>query len=160
MDIAAILVSQYQASLAMLSQAIEACPDALWNAPEDKNKFWQTAYHALYFTHVYAAESETAAIPWDKHREGYEDHTTADREPYDKETVLEYLGFCRRQVAERVPQLKLDEMEGVDEPEMTLLELQIYSIRHIMQHTGELLERLSARTDVEDIDWVGWMHNS
>jgi hypothetical protein len=37
---------------------------------------------------------------------------------------------------------------------MLTLELQIYSIRHIMQHAGELMERLGARTDVE-IDWVG-----
>ena len=159
MDIAAILVSQYEASLAMLRQAIEACPASLWDAPEDKNRFWQTAYHALYFAHVYAAESETAAVPWPGHREGYEDHTTADREPYDKETVLEYLDFCRQQVATRVPQLKLDDMEGVPDPEMRLLELQIYSIRHIMQHTGELMERLGARTDVGELRWVGWVHS-
>jgi hypothetical protein len=37
---------------------------------------------------------------------------------------------------------------------MTTLELQIYSIRHIMQHTGELMERLGTRIGAE-IDWVG-----
>ncbi len=158
MDIAAMLVSQYQASLEMLRQAVIACPESVWNAPEDKNKFWQTAYHALFFVHVYAAESETAFTPWPRHREGYEDYTPAEREPFDKDTLLEYLDFCRRHVAERVPQLKLDDMEGVPDPVMTLLELQIYSIRHTMQHVGELLERLGARTDGKEIDWVGWVH--
>ncbi|MBP6786415.1 MAG: hypothetical protein KA170_02415 [Candidatus Promineofilum sp.] len=159
MDIAAILVSQYLASLEMLRRAIVACPDSLWNAPEDKNKFWHTAYHALYFIHVYASESERTVTPWAKHREGYDEYTPADREPYDKATVLEFLDFCRIWVAEKVPQLKLDDMEGLPDPEMRLLELQIYSIRHIMQHVGELLERLGARTDGEEIDWVGWVHN-
>jgi hypothetical protein len=40
---------------------------------------------------------------------------------------------------------------------MTTLELQIYSIRHLMQHTGELMDRLGRRTGAE-IDWVGWKH--
>jgi hypothetical protein len=39
-----------------------------------------------------------------------------------------------------------------------MLELQIYTIRHIMQHTGELLERLSARSDAQ-IDWVGRVYD-
>ncbi len=33
-------------------------------------------------------------------------------------------------------------------------ELQIYSMRHIMQHAGELMERLAAHTDAQ-IAWVG-----
>ena len=45
---------------------------------------------------------------------------------------------------------------GLDE-EYTGFELQIYSIRHIMQHVGELAERLGTRTGVE-IDWVGSHH--
>jgi hypothetical protein len=34
------------------------------------------------------------------------------------------------------------------------LELQFYTIRHIQQHTGELMERLGSRADLE-INWVG-----
>jgi hypothetical protein len=117
MDLAAILVSQYQASLKMLKQAIDACPDSLWNASGDRNKFWQVAYHAIYFVH-------------------------------------EYLAFCQTHVAERVPRLKLDTPEGHGR-DMTTMELQIYSIRHLMQHTGELMERLAAHTDAR-IDWVGY----
>ena len=74
-----------------------------------------------------------------------------DAEPYDKQTILEYLEFCRRHVAERVPVVNLG--WGADE-EYTGLELQIYSIRHLMQHCGELMERLGSRTGAE-IHWVG-----
>jgi hypothetical protein len=154
MDTAAVLVSQYLASLEMLKQAIVLCPQSLWNAPGDKNKFWQVAYHALYFTHEYLADSYETFTPWLKHREVYDFDDSQTFEPYDKDTILEYLAFCQQQVTERVPQLKLEEMEGHGD-EMTVLELQIYSIRHIMQHTGELMQRLG--TLEEEVNWVGWM---
>jgi hypothetical protein len=102
----------------MLKQTINVCPESVWNAEGDQNKFWQVAYHALYFTH-------------------------------------EYLAFCQQHVVERVPQLKLEELEGHHgDRSLIMLELQIYSIRHLMQHTGELMERLGSRTYAE-IDWVG-----
>src|SRR5512136_320922 len=106
MDIPAILISQYLASLEMLKQTITKCPESIWNAASDKNKFWQAAYHALFFTHLYLADSEEAFTPWIKHREQYEDFPAPQNgEPYDKDTVLEYLTFCQQEVAERVPRL-------------------------------------------------------
>ena len=155
MDITAILVSQYLASLEMLKQTITLCPESLWNAPGDRNKFWQAAYHALFFTHLYVADSEESFTPWIKHRDGYEDFVTHFREPYDKATLLEYLAFCQQEVAHRVPQLNME--EGFSGRPYPKLELQIYSIRHIMQHTGELMERLGSRVNAH-IDWVGSKH--
>ena len=157
MDLATILISQYLASLEMLKQTITQCPESIWNAASDKNKFWQVAYHALYFTHEYLADSYETFTPWVKHREVYDFDESQIFEPYDKDTILEYLAFCQQQVAERIPRLKLEEPEGHGSRSMLTLELQIYSIRHIMQHTGELMERLAARTDAQ-IDWVGRKH--
>jgi len=157
MDTQAILISQYLASLEMLKQTITQCPESIWNVASDKNKFWQVAYHALYFTHEYLADSYETFTPWVKHREVYDFDEAQIFEPYDKDTILEYLAFCQQQVAERIPRLKLEEPEGHGSRSMLTLELQIYSIRHIMQHTGELMERLAARTDAQ-IDWVGRKH--
>ena len=153
MDLAAILVSQYRASLEMLKQTINECPGPVWNAASDKNKFWQVAYHAIYFVHEYLADSYETFTPWVKHREVYDFDESQVFEPYDKDTILEYLAFCQQHVADRVPELNLEEPEGHGRS-MTTLELQIYSIRHLMQHTGELMERLGARTGAE-INWVG-----
>jgi hypothetical protein len=157
MDTAAILISQYLASLEMLKQTICECPESLWNAEGDKNKFWQVAYHALYFTHEYLADSYESFTPWVKHREVYDFDESQVFEPYDKDTILEYLAFCQQHIAERVPHLKLAEPEGHGGRSLLTLELQIYSIRHIMQHTGELMERLGTQTGAE-IDWVGSKH--
>jgi hypothetical protein len=74
--------------------------------------------------------------------------------PYDKATVLEFVSFCQQQVAQRVPQLDLEAASGFYWLPFTGLELQIYTIRHLQQHTGELTERLGTRAGVE-VDWVG-----
>jgi hypothetical protein len=157
MNLAAILISQYHASLEMLKQTITLCPETIWNAAGDTNKFWQVAYHALYFTHVYLEDSEETYTPWVEYREVYDFDETQTFEPYDKATVLEYLAFCQQRVAERVPLLILEAATGHAGKSFTTMELQIYSIRHLMQHTGELMERLGTRTDAQ-IDWVGSKH--
>jgi hypothetical protein len=158
MDLAPILMSQYMASLEMLKQTITQCPELIWNTASDKNRFWQVAYHALFFTHLYLGESEEAFAPWSKHRDGYGDFPAPENgEPYDKDAILEYLAFCQQEVRERVPQLHMEAMAAFHRRSRSTLELQIYSIRHIMQHTGELMERLGTRADVQ-IDWVGSKH--
>lgn len=156
MDIVSILISQYLASLEMLRQTIVACPEDMWNAPDDRNKFWQTAFHALYFTHEYLWENTPGDfVFWEKHRPGIEDFDPSHEvAPYDKEAILEYLAFYQREVVDKVPKMDLAAMEKSGDRSYTMLELQIYTIRHIMQHTGELLERLSGRT-AKEIDWVG-----
>ncbi len=158
MDLPAILSSQYLASLTMLKEAIIACPDSLWNAPEDRNKFWHVVYHTLFFTHLYAADSAESFVPWRQHHDGHEEFDgPPDDAPYDKATLLEYLAFCQRHLPERLPQLDLWAREGHEDRTLITLERQINSIRHLMQHVGELLERLGSRTGAE-IEWVASEH--
>jgi hypothetical protein len=149
MNYAEIIGSQYQACLEMLKQCIGKCPESMWDSAEDRSKFWHVAYHALFYTHLYLQDSEHDFQPWSRHRPEYQfigqlpwpPHAPPDNgEPYDKDSILDYLGFCQQEVGARVPQLNL-------------LELQFYNIRHLQQHTGELMERLGARADVR-IDWV------
>jgi hypothetical protein len=66
---------------------------------------------------------------------------------------LDYLAFCQQEVERRVPQLNLESESGFDWLPFGKLELQLYNIRHLQQHTGELMERLGARADIR-IDWV------
>ena len=63
-----ILKSQYHAALAMLLETIERSPDDVWYNDEQKNSFWQIAYHALFFTHVYLQPKEAAFRPWEHHQ--------------------------------------------------------------------------------------------
>jgi hypothetical protein len=166
MNTKAVITSQYLATLNMLKQAIDKCPAALWNSPQDKNKFWHLAYHALFYTHLYLQSTEKEFVPWPKHRDEYEfmgplpwpPHKKPNiGDPYQKEEVLEFLEFCRQQVAERVDALNLDGASGFEWLPFGKLELQFYNIRHLQQHTGELCERLGQANI--DVDWVGLAHN-
>ena len=142
----------------MLKEAIIACPDSLWNAPEDHNKFWHVVYHTLYFTHLYVADSTESFVPWRHDRARYEEFDgPPDDAPYDKATLLEYVAFCQRHLPERLPLLDLWAREGHEDRTLLTLERQINSIRHLMQHVGELLERLGSRTGAE-IEWVASEH--
>ena len=164
MDPKPVIISQYHAALAMLEQAILKCPDTLWDEPHDKNRFWHIAYHALFYTHLYLQVSEETFTAWSKHRENYQflgvlPWPPHDRpqigEAYNKEEVLEYLEVCRTEVKEKVAVIDSEAgTSGFYWLPFGKLELQFYNIRHLQQHTGELMERLGTRAGV-DVDWVG-----
>ncbi len=163
--ISASVSSQYLASLEMLKQTVSQCPETIWNSPDDKVQFWHIAYHTLFFTHLYLQDTLQAFKPWPQHRkdmENLDSHPSASspdggpnmEQPYNKESILEYLAFCQQQVAEKVPGLNFEAESGFQWLPFNKLELQIYNIRHLQQHTGELMERLGTRTGLE-LDWVG-----
>ena len=164
MDFKEVAISQYRASLAMLEQAINECPDAMWDAAEPPNRFWQVAYHTLFYVHLYLQESLDHFQPWAKHRDKYEalghapDPGEAPHvEPLSKEDVLEYLAFCRQEVTDQVAALDLERESGFHWLPFDKMELQFYNIRHLMLHTGELCERLGTRAQI-DVNWVGKDH--
>jgi hypothetical protein len=163
MDLPGTIRSQYLAALAMLEQAIVHCPESLWDSPDDTTRFWHVAYHALFYTHLYLQDTEASFTPWARHRAEYNfigqlpwpPHAPPQiGEPYDKAAIQEYLAFCRREVEQRVPHLDLSAGSGFDWLPFDKLELQFYTIRHIQQHAGELMERLGSRAGIE-LRWVG-----
>jgi hypothetical protein len=163
MDIKKVIQAQFLAALEMLKQAVVKCPDSMWNESEDRNKFWHVAYHAIFYTHLYLQDTEQDFKPWEKHRPEYQfvGHVPWPPHdppkigvPYTREEVLDYLAFVQEQVQERVPALNLEAGSGFDWQPFGKLELQVYNIRHLQQHTAELYERLGARSGI-DLDWIG-----
>ena len=162
MDVRQVIASQYNASLEMLRQTIEACPDSLWADPEPENAFWHIAYHALFYTHLYLQPSEEDFTPWERHRAEHQFMGTLPwsphrepkiGEPYSREELLNYLELCLAQVEQQVAALDLEAESGFEWLPFGKLELQFYNIRHLQLHTGELMERLGAAGI--HVDWVG-----
>ena len=162
MDDREVIRSQYQAALEMLKQTIAKCPKSIWDDPNDTTKFWHIAYHALFFAHLYLQGSEKEFQPWDRHREEYQFLGPLPWPPhrlpqigdaFSKEDVLAYLAVCQQQVDEQTKKLDPQAESGFPWLPFSKLELQLYNIRHIQQHAGELMERLGARARI-DIDWV------
>ena len=163
MDYHAVICSQYHATLAMLEQAVQKCPGFLWDQAEDKTKFWHIAYHALFYTHLYLHKSEVEFAPWPKQRDEYQfmgplpwppHRLPAIGAPYEQSDILDFVAFCRQQVDQKVSTLDLAAPSGFSWLPMSKFELQIYTIRHLQQHTGELMERLGSGANLS-VDWIG-----
>ncbi len=157
MDIHTIVGAQFNAALEMLEATVRACPDELWEDSQRGNAFWRIAYHALLYTHLYLEDSLEAYRPWEKHRDEYTFDAADDPARADmvcpRSVVLEYVGFCRGRVTAQVPHLDVEAPSGFHWLPYTKLELQFYTLRHLQQHIGELMERLGPLAD--RVGWVG-----
>ena len=161
------LKSQFHASLAMLREPIERCPETLWDDPSPTNAFWQVAYHALFFTHLYLMPDEAAFRPWTQHRADVQHPDgipgPADPasplplipEPYTREQVLAYWQVVDGMVDEAVDTLDLSlPTSGFPWYRMSKLEHQFVNLRHTQHHAAQLADRLRAAADL-GTRWVG-----
>ncbi len=151
MDIRRVIQSQYLSALAMLKQAIIKCPQAIWDSPQDKDRSWFKAYHALYYAHLYLHPTRKDFVRWKGHGK------PASSRPLTKQEVLEYLAFVEQEVIRQVPLTDLEANSGFRDIRVDKLELQFVNIRHIQQHTGELYERLGVRRNIR-LDWAERRH--
>lgn len=162
----AALKSQYHATLAMLRETIESCPEELWLSEEHLNSFWQIAYHALFFAHAYMQPSKAAFSPWE-HQQSNVQHPDCIPgppdpnstlplipNPYTKEQVLAYWNFCEEMVDKWCDALDLHNPDsGFLNYKMPKLEHQIVNIRHIEHHMAQLADRLRSSAH-KGVKWV------
>jgi len=160
MTIQDILKSQYHASLAMLRQAIDACPAELWTDASYVNQFWQVAYHTLFYTDFYLQASEADFVPWERHRSQYNFFPSGAEAarlltPYSVDEVRACAARCDAMIDAAVDRLDLAAPDsGFPWYKMSKLEHQFVSLRHIQHHTGQLAERIRQATG-QGVGWVG-----
>ncbi len=165
MNIQSALKSQYHAALKTLLQAIEKCPDAMWNDPADgAARFWRVVYHTLFYTHFYLQQDQHSFVPWDKHREEANFIATISHdnarspkacEPFTRDELLEYWRLCDGMIDAGVDVLDLSAPQcGFPWYKMPTLEHQIVNIRHIQHHAAALSTRLRRGAGI-GIEWVG-----
>jgi hypothetical protein len=162
MDLKTVIGSQHRAALAMLRQAVEACPDDLWSADVPQNAFWRVAYHAVFYAHLYLQPSEPDFQPWHGHRPEsqylgsvpWPPHAAPKPcAPYSKAEVSAYIDAVAGQVDPLLAAVDLDGESGFDWLPFSKVELQLYTVRHTQQHAGELSDRLAGRGI--ELDWTG-----
>lgn len=157
----ATLQRQYHAALATLRDVVEACPDDLWLDSRPTNAYWQVAYHALFFTHLYLAHDEAAFQPWVEHEEDVQhpdglgpgddaDPRPVHPQPYSKEQVLAYWTLVDAAVDGAVSGFDLHRTEsGFHWYPVSKLEHQLINIRHVQHHAAQLADRLRGHAGVE-----------
>ena len=152
------LWNQYGAGIDTLGDAIGLCPDALWTAvvwPDDEDvrygQFWFIAYHTLFWLDLFLTGSSDGFAPPPPFIRG-----ALPDQPYPKDTVRAYLSECRekcRSTIEGLTDVRAQERCPFLWMEPTYLELQLYCLRHIMEHAGQLGYFLG-HNDIAGIDWV------
>ncbi len=162
-----LIVDQYEAALSMLSACVTRCPDSVWNSRVASYTFCQVVFHALFFTDLYLGPDEESfrRQPFHLHHAPFFADYDADYEPfedreprlYGQSSLLTYLEFCRRKVAEVMARETEDTLtgpSGFSYRKFSRAELHVYNIRHIQHHSAQLSLRLRLDTS-EGIDWVG-----
>lgn len=153
-----IVWKQYGAALDMLEDAIRLCPDHLWTAvlwkdPDDMRygQFWFIAYHTIFWSDRYLMGSrEGFAPPAPFIRRGL------PAQPYTREQVRAYLSECRQKCQTTIESLSDEQAQQrcvFEWMEPSYLELQLYAMRHVQEHAGQL-SLLLGQHDVTGFDWV------
>jgi arylsulfatase A-like enzyme len=150
-DMKKAIISQLLSSLAMLQEAINNCPDNLWDHQGHENKYWHIVYHTLFFTHLYLSPSENKFKHWENARDEYQfmgpvpwppHYTPKIEHSYTKLDLMEYLEKIKGDAPNQITQDDLNANSGFDWLPFSRLELYLHMIRHVQHHIGQLIERL------------------
>lgn len=149
---------QYGAAIDMLKEAIQLCPDHLWTTVLWKDtddarygEFWFIAYHTLFWLDLFLTGSAEGFVPPPPFS-----RTTLPEQPYTKEQVLAYLSQCRSRCQSTIEMLTEEKAQQrcvFKWMEPSYLELQMYSMRHIQEHAGQL-SLVLGQQGVTGFDWI------
>ena len=163
MDISRAVTSQFHAALSMMEQTVRLCPAKVWDAPGLGNPFWRVAYHALYVTNYYLQPTEHQPVQWAPARAGYQylgpspspPHTPQPHadQPYNRNEMLDLVDFTHTQVDRIVPTIDFTAPSGFHWLPFDKMELQLYNIRHLQHHVGDLSTLLLTQADLKT-NWV------
>ena len=164
---------QFGAAIAMLENALVACPASLWNQrlwsvpppPEftpQFAEFWYVTFHALVWLDLYlSGVPEEEFAPPAPFAQGELDSVEALPErPYTKEELRAYLAWTREKCHTTLVALTDEQARRpVEYPwsegqPISFLELQLYALRHVQEHAAQLSLFLGQNAIDVDIDWV------
>jgi uncharacterized damage-inducible protein DinB len=157
-----IIIGQFEASLAMLNQCIQACPPEHWEGKIANDTFRQVAYHTLFFVDLYLSPDEEAFTLRDLHHRGGDERGPTASIGLPKDETLSYVAICRQKLLDTLAAETRESLEGPSGfswRQISRGELHIYNIRHVQHHTGQLsayLRRIDAAlSDPKALPWIG-----
>lgn len=130
---------QFGASIDMFENAIEKCPDELWNNKETIVWYW--AFHTLFYTDYYLSEDPDNFHPPEPFTLSEFEEGTMLPKVYTKEELISYTKFCREKCRKLLAGLT-EEMatnRWINKwKNYSMFEMIIYNMRHVQHHTGQL----------------------
>lgn len=149
------LWDQSGAALDMFQNAITKCPKELW---DEESKFWYITFHTIWWTDFYLTpmpcEGEFKTMP-PYNNDELDPAGIYPERTYTKEEMLEYLLYCREKYRNLfADQQKFFASRWKNEwRDYSMLEMELYNMRHIQHHTGQL-NMLLGRIDHSLPIWV------
>lgn len=162
--IRSILMGQFEASLAMVKQCIEACPPEHYEGKIANGTFRTVAYHTLFFVEYYLSREDTFELR-ELHHQGGNEANPGPSPGLSKEETLGYVEVCRQKARETLASetaASLEGPSGFSRLPFSRGELHLYNIRHMQHHAGAMsayLRRVEpALKDSPGLRWVrtGW----
>lgn len=136
--------TQFDGAITTLRNAIEDCPDELWEAPCGSAPVWRAFFHALFFLDLYAGETaEDFRPPEPFGLTELEDGGIPPR-VYTRDELLRYLEHGRSRVRSQVEGLGEDAgatpsgIEWLGRRGMSRLEAVLYNLRHVQHHAAQV----------------------
>jgi hypothetical protein len=133
---------QFGAAIDMLENAIEACPDELWDDRSRRPEFWYLAYHTLFYLDLYLSDSVDGFAPPSPFTLGEMDPAgVMPARPYTKDELRSYLTYGRRKCRSRLASLTNEwtsTLRKFSWGEMSGAALLLYNMRHVQHHAAQL----------------------
>jgi hypothetical protein len=142
---------QFGASIDMLENAMQACPESLWSDRSQRPEFWYVVFHALFFLDLYLSDSDIGFVPPAPFTldEMDERGLLPDR-VYSKEELQKYLEHgrakCRMTIAAMTEE-KASRRCGFEWLDCSAGEMLLYNMRHVQHHAGQLNMILRQKID-------------
>ena len=157
-----IIWQQFGAAIAMLDNALLACPDELWSDRSQNPEFWYVVYHTLFWLDLYLTGSlEGFAPPAPFTLAEIDPEGVLPEQPYTKDELHGYLVYLRKKCQTTIAELsdeKAHQQFTFPWPggmSMSFLELQLYTMRHVQEHAAQLSLFLGQHTIPDEaLDWV------
>jgi hypothetical protein len=161
-----ILWHQFGAAIETLQNALNACPEEIWQArlwreseiQPEFGEFWYIVYHTIFWLDYYCSESadEFTVPPPFTLSELVMDGALPER-VYTKQELHIYLEYARAKC-----HTKIESLADENEPQRvrnnwrvkTVAELLLYNMRHVQEHAAQLNMLLGQKTDSAP-GWVG-----
>jgi len=144
LNITTAIKSQYDYSLEMLYDVINACPDNLWNDNNGVFPFWQQVYHALYWSDYSIQESFNGSrkFCWETDKDVSHELEENEITCSDYLTKYELNNYFHAFIAKKdsffnsLNDESLLEKISFRNDDLTWFDILTNQIRHIMYHVG------------------------
>lgn len=149
-----ILWKQFGASIDMLENAVNDCPEKLWDT--DSN-FWYIAYHTIFFLDYYLSyEPDKFQPPAPFTLSEFDPSGEMPERTYSKEELITYIGHCRKKCHDLIADFTEENAAKRfinEQRNYSMNEISLYNMRHVQHHAAQL-NLLLRQNSNNAPDWV------